>query len=339
MTVTAPSLLLPDDAPPVHDVWMSHGVAIQQAPTGFAATASTADAPVAMLENDHRRIYGVQFHPEVVHSPYGMGVLRRFLHERAAVERNWTMSSIVDEQVERIREQVGDGRAICALSGGVDSTVAAALVNRAIGHQLTCVYVDTGLMRKNESAEVTDTFRRHLGLELIHVEAADRYFRTARRRHRAGGQAQGHRRGFIRIFEEHTWRARRGRVPRAGHALSRTHRVVVASDGTAAVIKSHRNVGGLPEDMRLSLIEPLRDLFKDEVRRLGLEPGCRRDGVASAASPARAWACGSSARSPASAWRCCRRPSDRPPGDRRRRASNARSGSRSRCSPTSARSA
>ena len=160
---TGPSLVLPDDAPDVHDVWMSHFDAITEVPPGFTATASTDDAPVAVLESDERRIYGVQFHPEVVHSPYGMGVLRRFLHERAGCPPTWTMSSVIDEQVARIRAEVGDGRVLCALSGGVDSSVAAALVHRAVGHQLTCIYVDTGLMRKGESEQVTETFRRTHG--------------------------------------------------------------------------------------------------------------------------------------------------------------------------------
>ena len=268
----APSLMLPDEAPDTHDVWMSHGVAIKKAPSGFVATASTADAPVAILENDDRRIYGVQFHPEVVHSPYGMGVLRRFLRERAGCEPTWTMSSVAEEQIARIREQVGEGRAICALSGGVDSAVAAALVNRAIGHQLTCVYVDTGLMRLGESVEVTEAFRRHMGLELIHVDAADRFFdrldgvTNPEDKRKAIGDE------FIRIFEEHT-----GGLVEAEYLVQGTlYPDLIESggaDGTASVIKSHHNVGGLPEDMKLQLIEPLRDLFKDEVRRLGLELG------------------------------------------------------------------
>jgi GMP synthase (glutamine-hydrolysing) len=268
----APSLLLPEDAPDVHDVWMSHFDAITAVPAGFAATASTDDAPVAVLEDDVRRLYGVQFHPEVVHSPYGMGVLRRFLYERAGLAPTWTMSSIVDEQIARIRAQVGAGRAICALSGGVDSSVAAALVHRAIGHQLTCVHVDTGLMRKGESEQVTEVFRRTMGIELIHVDAGERFLT------RLGGITDPELKRkvigeeFIRVFEEQT-----GGLVEAGFLVQGTlYPDLIESggaDGTAAVIKSHHNVGGLPEDMSLELIEPLRDLFKDEVRRLGLELG------------------------------------------------------------------
>ena len=268
----APSLLLPEDAPDVHDVWMSHFDAITTPPDGFTATASTDDAPVAVLEDDVRKLYGVQFHPEVAHSPYGMGVLRRFLHERVGLAGDWTMASIVDEQVARIRAQVGAGRAICALSGGVDSSVAAALVHEAIGHQLTCVYVDTGLMRKGESEQVTETFRRSMGIELIHVDAGDRFLNRLAgvtdpeaKRKLIGEE-------FIRVFEEQTG----GLVDAEFLVQGTLYPDLIESggaDGTAAVIKSHHNVGGLPEDMRLELIEPLRDLFKDEVRRLGHELG------------------------------------------------------------------
>ncbi len=269
---TAPSLLLPDEAPDTTDVWMSHFDAITEAPPGFTVTASTADAPVAVLENEQRRIYGVQFHPEVVHTPHGMAVLRRFLYERAGIDPDWTMGSVIDEQIDAIRAQVGDARALCALSGGVDSSVAAALVHHAIGHQLTCVYVDTGLMRKGESEQVVDTVRRNLGIELIHVDAGERYFDRLRgvtdpeEKRKAIGEL------FVRIFEENT-----GGLTEAAFLVQGTlYPDLIESggvDGTAAVIKSHHNVGGLPEDMTLELVEPLRDLFKDEVRRLGVELG------------------------------------------------------------------
>lgn len=272
MTRTGASDLLTEDIPAEHDVWMSHFDAITEVPTGFRATASTPDAPVAVLESAERRIWGVQFHPEVVHSPHGMTVMARFLHDLAGCAPAWRMSSLVDELTEKIRAQVGEGRAICGLSGGVDSSVAAALVHRAIGHQLTCVYVDTGLMRKGESEQVVETFRRSMGVELIHVDAGPRFFERLagvtepEAKRKAIGEL------FVRIFEEHT-----GGLVEAEYLVQGTlYPDVIESggaDGTAEVIKSHHNVGGLPEDMRLSLIEPLRDLFKDEVRVLGLELG------------------------------------------------------------------
>ena len=272
LTHTGDSLLLPPEAPTTHDVWMSHFDGVTDAPEGFTVTATSPGAPVAMLENDERKIYGVQFHPEVVHSPYGMNVLARFLHERAAIDSEWVMSSIIDEHVLSIRERVGDGRAICGLSGGVDSSVAAALVHRAIGHQLTCVYVDTGLMRKGESNQVVETFRRNLGIELIHVDAGERFFSALAGVTEPEAKRKAIGEQFIRVFEENT-----GGLTDATFLVQGTlYPDLIESggtDGSASVIKSHHNVGGLPDDMDLELIEPLRDLFKDEVRRLGDELG------------------------------------------------------------------
>ncbi len=258
--------------PDEQDVWMSHFDAVTVPPEGFVCTASTPDAPVAAMEHVERKIWGVQWHPEVVHSPYGMLVLQNFLHVLAGCEPTWTMSSIIDEQVAAVRAQVGTGKVICALSGGVDSAVAAALVHKAIGHQLVCIYVDTGLMRLNESDQIVETFKRNMGIELIHVTAGPRYFEKL-----AGVTEPEAKRKiigelFIRIFEEHT-----GGLSDAEWLVQGTLYPDViesgGSDGTAAVIKSHHNVGGLPEDMTLKLVEPLRALFKDEVRRLGHELG------------------------------------------------------------------
>ena len=241
-------------------------------PEGFTATATSAGAPVAVLENDERRIYGVQFHPEVVHSPFGMATMARFLHDCAGIAGNWKMSSVIDEQVAEIRERVGDARVICGLSGGVDSSVAAALVHRAIGAQLTCIYVDTGLMRKNESEQVVETFRRNLGIELIHADEGGSFFEALAgvTEPEAKRKAIGER--FIRVFEKHT-----GGLTEAKFLVQGTlYPDLIESggtDGAASVIKSHHNVGGLPDDMELELIEPLRDLFKDEVRALGSELG------------------------------------------------------------------
>lgn len=272
LTRTNETSILLRDLPSEYSVWMSHFDFVARMPEGFVSSASTPDAPIAVMENAQRKVWAVQFHPEVVHSEYGQKILERFLIQLAGCTPNWTMDSIIDTQVAAIRAQVGNARAICGLSGGVDSSVAAALVHKAIGAQLTCVYVDTGLMRKGESEQVVEMFQRSMGIELIHVRAGEKFFDklTGVVEPEAKRKAIGEL--FVRIFEENT-----GGVTDAEFLVQGTLYPDViesgGSDGTASVIKSHHNVGGLPEDMTLKLVEPLRTLFKDEVRKLGSELG------------------------------------------------------------------
>jgi GMP synthase (glutamine-hydrolysing) len=266
------STLLHDGIPAMQEVWMSHFDAVTEVPAGFEATARTPDAPVAAFESLGRKIWAVQCHPEVGHTPNGMAMLEQFLWRLASCKPTWEMASVLDEQVAAIRTQVGDSRALCGLSGGVDSSVAAALVHRAIGHQLTCVYVDTGLMRKGESEQVVETFRRNMGIELIHVDAGQRFFDALSGVTEPEAKRKAIGEQFIRVFEEYT-----GGLTEAKFLVQGTlYPDLIESggtDGTASVIKSHHNVGGLPDDMTLELVEPLRDLFKDEVRALGTELG------------------------------------------------------------------
>ena len=258
--------------PAEQQCWMSHRDRVFEAPPGFTPLASSPGSPVAALENEETRLYGIQFHPEVVHTPYGTEVLQRFLHEIAGCGNDWSPESVIEEQVARIRAQVGDARVVCGLSGGVDSATAAALVHRAIGEQLTCILVDHGMMRKNEAEQVVDTFRERLGGGLVHVDASERFLaklagvdEPERKRKIIGEE-------FIRVFEEEA-----KKLDDAAFLVQGTlYSDVIESGGdgrSADTIKSHHNVGGLPEDLGFDLVEPLRMLFKDEVRAVASELG------------------------------------------------------------------
>ena len=253
--------------PPQQSCWMSHRDTVFAPPPGFTALASSTASPVAAFESTERGIYAIQFHPEVVHTPYGQQVLTNFLEDACGCERSWSPASVIEEQIAAIRAQVGDGRAICGLSGGVDSSVAALLVHRAIGDRLTCVFVDHGLMRKNESDQVVSTFRDNFEIPLIAVDASDRFLgRLAgvtdpeQKRKIIGAE-------FIRVFEEEARKLDDVQFLVQGTLYSD----VIESGGStgAATIKSHHNVGGLPDDLDFELVEPLRGLFKDEVRAVG----------------------------------------------------------------------
>ena len=267
------------DSPAEQTTWMSHGVAGEQAPAGFEVLAHTEGAPVAAMADESRKLYGVQWHPEVKHSPLGQKLIENFLHRCAALPNDWDASSIIEDQVKKIREQVGDAEVICGLSGGVDSAVAAALVHKAIGDQLTCVFVDHGLLRKGEVEQVKHDFVAATGIRLITVDAADDFLDALagvsepERKRKIIGEK------FIRTFEK----AQRQVLEEAGArgkevkflVQGTLYPDVVESGGGdgAANIKSHHNVGGLPEDIKFQLIEPLRTLFKDEVRAIGTELG------------------------------------------------------------------
>jgi GMP synthase (glutamine-hydrolysing) len=265
--------------PATQQVWMSHGDAVFAPPPGFLTTASTGGAPVAAFEDASRGLAGVQFHPEVLHTAHGREVLEHFLYDIARCRPNWTMVNIVDEQIERIRSQVGDKRAICGLSGGVDSAVAAALVQRAIGDRLTCVFVDHGLLRKGEAEQVERDFVASTGVRLKVVDATDRFLDALDGVSDPESKRKIIGREFIRVFEQAA-REILAESEAAGSTVDflvqgTLYPDVVESGGGegAANIKSHHNVGGLPDDLQFGLVEPLRTLFKDEVRRVGEELG------------------------------------------------------------------
>jgi GMP synthase (glutamine-hydrolysing) len=278
LAVSKPGSTLFEGTPADQSVWMSHGDACSAAPEGFTVTASTGVVPVAAFENDEKRLYGVQYHPEVLHTTHGQQILEHFLYRGAGLAPSWTTTSVVDEQVALIRAQVGSSRAICGLSGGVDSAVAAALVQKAIGSQLTCVYVDHGLMRKGETEQVEKDFVAATGVQLKVVDASERFLAALAGVSDPEQKRKIIGREFIRVFEQ----AQAEIVAEApgDHPVEFLVQgtlypdVVESGGGTGtANIKSHHNVGGLPEDLEFQLVEPLRKLFKDEVRMVGQELG------------------------------------------------------------------
>ena len=259
------------DTPDAQTCWMSHRDTVFEPPPGFTALASSTQSPVAAVEDVERDIYGIQFHPEVVHTPYGQTILTRFLRDICGCESGWSPSSIIEEQIKRIRAQVGDGQVICGLSGGVDSSVAALLVHRAVGDQLTCVFVDHGLMRMNEGDQVIAAFRDTFKVPLVAVDAEDRFLRRLHGVTEPEAKRKAIGDEFIRVFEEEAARLGDARFLVQGTLYSD---VIESGGGTGtATIKSHHNVGGLPDDLQFDLVEPLRALFKDEVRAVGAELG------------------------------------------------------------------
>lgn len=257
------------DDKPVLDVWMSHGDRVDRLPEGFVAIAGTPSAPLAAIANDEKKFFGLQFHPEVTHTQQGKEIIERFTHEICGCESLWTPGNIIDDIVDTVRKDVGDDEVILGLSGGVDSSVVAALLHKAIGDQLTCIFVDNGLLRLHEGDQVMETFAEHMGVKVIRIDAEDRFLDKLE----GEGDPEQKRKiignMFIEIFEEEAAKVKNGKWLAQGTIYPDVIESAQVKHGKAHVIKSHHNVGGLPEHMKLKLLEPLRELFKDEVRRLG----------------------------------------------------------------------
>ncbi|MDC9595537.1 glutamine-hydrolyzing GMP synthase [Xenorhabdus anantnagensis] len=262
---------------PLLDVWMSHGDKVTAIPADFTTVASTDTCPFAIMANDEKRFYGVQFHPEVTHTHQGLNILKRFVLNICQCEALWTPASIIEDIVERLRVQIGDDHVILALSGGVDSSVTALLLNRAIGKRLTCVFVDNGLLRLNEADQVMEMFAGKFDLNIIHVKAEERFLSALAGIDdpEAKRKTIGH--AFIDVFDEEASKQTQVKWLAQGTIYPDVIESAASATGNAHVIKSHHNVGGLPEDMKLGLVEPLKELFKDEVRRIGLELGLPYD--------------------------------------------------------------
>lgn len=264
---------LSEDGKPLLDVWMSHGDKVVEIPADFTKVAQTDTCPYAAMANDAKRFYGVQFHPEVTHTRQGLRMLENFVLNICGCSKLWTPSSIIEDAITRIKEQVGDDEVILGLSGGVDSSVVAMLIHRAIGPKLTCVFVDNGLLRLNEAEQVMDMFGDHFGLNIIHVDAENRFLDAL------GGEAEPEAkrkiigRVFVEIFDEESKKLQNAKWLAQGTIYPDVIESAASKTGKAHVIKSHHNVGGLPDDMAMGLVEPLRELFKDEVRKIGLELG------------------------------------------------------------------
>ena len=266
-----------DQGKPLLDVWMSHGDKVSAIPADFITVANTATCQFAAIANEEKRFYGVQFHPEVTHTRQGERMLRNFVVDICGCETLWTPASIIDDAVARMKEQVGDDEVILGLSGGVDSSVVAMLLQRAIGDKLTCVFVDNGLLRLNEGAQVMDMFGDHFGLNIIHVNAEHRFLEQMAGESEPEAKRKIIGRVFVEIFDEESKKLENAKWLAQGTIYPDVIESAASKNGKAHVIKSHHNVGGLPDDMAMGLVEPLRELFKDEVRKIGLELGLPYD--------------------------------------------------------------